>query len=136
MRDGSLCNAWSDVAEPRLIRDVLEQWDRPTPDEMRVIAAAFLHVRVAELIPYLSDVSRNASVPRTKYLARCPACDRPTFLFGQGRTGVVSICTEGCSPQRISAVIVERRLSAGEPADDVWRRADRALSGEAWNPGD
>ena len=55
----------------------------PTPDEMRVIAAAFLHVRIGELIPHLHDVISNSSIARTKYLARCPACDHPTFSFGQ-----------------------------------------------------
>ena len=106
----------------------------PTPDEMRVIAAAFLHVRIGELIPHLHDVISNSSIARTKYLARCPACDHPTFSFGQGRTGIVSICTDGCSPQSIASVIVQRRLGAGEEPEGLWARADRALAREEWNP--
>src|SRR5438552_1250081 len=109
-------------------------WDRPTPDEMRVIAAAFLHVRIGELIPHLHDVTSNASIAGTKYLARCPACDHQTFSFGQGRTGIVSICTDDCSPQSIASVIVQRRLDAGENPEAIWGRADRALAGEDWNP--
>jgi hypothetical protein len=107
-------------------------WDGPTPDEMRVIAAAFLHVRVEELIPYLRDVTDNSSVARTKYLARCPACDHLAFSFGQGRTGVVSVCTDGCSPQNIASVIVRRRLDAGDDPEKLYGRADRALAGEEW----
>ena len=109
-------------------------WERPTPDEMRVIAAAFLHVRIGELIPHLHDVTSNASIAGTKYLARCPACDHQTFSFGQGRTGIVSICTDDCSPQSIASVIVQRRLDAGENPEAIWGRADRALAGEDWSP--
>ena len=106
----------------------------PTPDEMRMIAAAFLHVRIAELIPHLHDVTSNSSIAQTKYLARCPACDHQTFSFGQGRTGIVSICTHGCSPQSIASVIVRRRLDAGEQPEKLWDRADRALAREDWDP--
>jgi hypothetical protein len=109
-------------------------WDQPTPDEMRVIAAAFLHVRIEELIPHLLDVTSNSSIAQTKYLARCPACDHQTFWFGQGRTGVVSICTDGCSPQSIASVIVQRFLDVAKHPENIWGRADRALAGEDWNP--
>jgi hypothetical protein len=100
---------------------------------MRVIAAAFLHVRIGELIPHLHDVTTNSSIVRTKYRARCPACGNQTFSFGQGRTGIVSICTTGCSPQSIAPVIVQRRLDAGEHPENIWGRADRALAGEEWH---
>ena len=109
-------------------------WERPTPDEMRVIAAAFLHVRIGELIPHLHDVTDNSSIAQTKYRALCPACGKQTFSFGQGRTGIVSICTDGCLPQSIAPVIVQRRLDAGEDPETIWGRADRALAGEDWNP--
>jgi hypothetical protein len=109
-------------------------FDQPTPDEMRVIAAAFLHVRVGELIPHLRDVTSNSDIAQTKYLACCPACGHPTFAFGQGRTGVVSICTADCSPHSVASVIVQRRLDAGEHPETIWGRADRALAGEEWTP--
>ena len=67
-------------------------------------------------------------------VARCPACDHQTFSFGQGRTGIVSICTDGCSPQSIASVIVQRFLDVGQLPENIWGRADRALTGEDWNP--
>jgi hypothetical protein len=102
----------------------------PTPDELHTIAAAFLHVRVGELLPYLGAVTSNSSVSRTRYLARCPACDQPTFSFSQGKNGIAAMCKAGCPAQAIAAVIVERRLGAGEHPENVWGRADRALRGE------
>jgi hypothetical protein len=100
----------------------------------RLLAAAFLHVRVEELIPYLRDVVSNTSVRRTRYLARCPSCDEPTFTFSQGRRGIVSTCTSRCSPEDIAEVIIQRRIEAGEHPENIWGRADRLLRGEQWSP--
>lgn len=59
-----------------------------TPDEKRTIAAAFAHVRVGELLPFLDDVASDTSVSRTNYLARCPSCDHLTLSFAQGKSGI------------------------------------------------
>lgn len=106
----------------------------PTAPELRAIAAAFLHVRVGELLPHLVDVVSNSSVGRTKYRARCPACGLLTFSFSQGRNGIAAMCEDGCPAAKIAAVLVERRLAAGEHPDNVLGRADRALRGEERNP--
>lgn len=103
-------------------------------ERQRVLAAAFLYLRVEELFPYLRDVVSNTSVRRTRYLARCPSCAEPTFTFSQGRRGIVSMCSSGCSPEDIAEVIIQRRIEAGEHPDNIWGRADRLLRGEQWSP--
>ncbi len=108
--------------------------EQPTEYDLRMIAAAFLHVRVGELLVHLDDIVSNSSVARTQYLARCPACAQRTFSFSQGRRGIVAMCSAGCPAPRIAAAIIERRLAAGEHPENVWGRADRVLRGEEWNP--
>lgn len=103
-------------------------------ERQRLLAAAFLHLRVEELFPYLRDVVSNTSVRRTQYLARCPSCDEPTFTFSQGRRGIVSMCTLGCSPEDTAEVIIQRRIEAGEHPENIWGRTDRLLRGEEWSP--
>jgi hypothetical protein len=103
-------------------------------ERTRLLAAAFLHVRVGELIPHLREVVSNTSVARTKYLARCPSCDAHTFSFSQSRNGIAAACSSGCSAESIAAGIIQRRVEAGEHPENVWGRADRLLKGEEWNP--
>lgn len=103
-------------------------------DRKRLLAAVFLHVRVGELVPHLQDVVRNTSVRRTQYRARCPSCDMHTLSFSQARRGIAAACFSGCSAESIAAVIIQRRIEAGEHPENVWGRADRLLMGEEWNP--
>ncbi len=52
-----------------------------TPEEVRVLAAAFLGVRVGELLPHLQNVVPNSSVAHTEYLADCPSCGQHVLSF-------------------------------------------------------
>jgi hypothetical protein len=49
----------------------------------RAMTAVFLPVRVGDLLPHVIDAVSRCSVARTRYLARWPACDRPTCSFSQ-----------------------------------------------------
>lgn len=98
------------------------------PDDERVLAAAFFGIYVGELLPYLKDIINNGRVRRTEYLARCPVCDQMAFLFSQGRNGIIWLCENKCSSVAIARAIVQRRLDAGEPPEDLWGRADRLLA--------
>jgi hypothetical protein len=107
---------------------------KPSANELRTIAAAFLHVTVGELLPHLVDVASNSTVAPARYLARCPVCHQQALSFSQGRNGIVCACAGGCSAARVAAFIVARRLAAGEHPENLWGRADRALRGEDWTP--
>jgi hypothetical protein len=50
---------------------------------VRAMTAVFLYVRVGDLLPHVIDAVSSSSVKRRRYLARWPACDRPTFSFSQ-----------------------------------------------------
>ena len=97
---------------------------RPTNAEKRVLAAAFVNVRVGELLPHLHNVQSDSSVTPTRYIAACPVCGKQTFSVSEGQGGIVWGRACGCSDVDIAKAIVRRRLAAGESPEDVWRHAN------------
>ena len=100
----------------------------------RMLAAAFAGADVRELLPHLKDVINNGRVQRAQYLGRCPACDERTLSFAQGRRGVICLCENGCSSAAIAQALVQRRLEAGDPPEDLWGRVDRLLVPQPGSP--
>ena len=72
----------------------------------RVLAAAFLNVRVVDLLPHLRNVTSNSSIARARYVAACPVCGEQTFSLSQGAGGVAWGRACQCSDVDIANAIV------------------------------
>jgi hypothetical protein len=59
-------------------------------------------MKVAEFSTLVHNVTRQG---RNKYVATCPACQRYTLSFGDGKSGLILMCYFGCDAKHIMAAL-------------------------------